>query len=116
MKDYLQTLRTSRTKWGAVAMAMALVLSACAGNAPKPTEVKITSPAPGTVINVGQCTVIQGEATGENITRVEVVIDGKAYASLSTPDKTKGVPNFPVSVPWTPMAAGTHAIQLRAFG
>jgi uncharacterized protein YgiM (DUF1202 family) len=78
--------------------------------------VKITAPAPGTAINVGQGTVIQGEANGDNITRVEVVVDGKAYASLSTPDKTKGVANFPVSVPWTPMAAGTHAIQLRAYG
>jgi hypothetical protein len=116
MKDYLQTLRTSRAKLGVIAAVIVLVLSACGGGAAKPTEVKISAPVPGTIINVGQGTVIQGEATGDSITRVEVVIDGKAYASLSTPDKTKGVPNFPVSVPWTPMSAGTHAIQLRAFG
>jgi uncharacterized protein YraI len=116
MKDYLKTLRTTRAKVGALAIAFSLALSGCSGGGAKPTDVKITAPAPGTTINVGQGTVIQGEANGDNITRVEVVVDGKAYASLSTPDKTKGVPNFPVSVPWTPMAAGTHAIQLRAFG
>lgn len=110
---------TFRAKWqalGAIAIVAALVLSGCSSEAAKPTEVKIVAPAPGTVINVGQGTVIQGEANGDNITRVEVVVDGKAYASLSTPDKTKGVPNFPVSVPWTPLSAGTHALQLRAFG
>ncbi|MCL4506284.1 MAG: SH3 domain-containing protein [Chloroflexi bacterium] len=101
---------------GAIILAAGLVLTACNNGAAKPTDVKISAPAPGTAIDVGQGTVIQGEANGDNITRVEVVVDGKAYASLSTPDKTKGVANFPVSVPWTPMSAGTHAIQLRAFG
>ncbi len=98
-----------------MAVAM-LVLSACSGGATKPTEVKISAPTPGAVINVGQGTVIQGEAVGDNITRVEVIIDGQPYASLSTPDKNQGVPNFPVQVPWTPGAAGSHAIQMRAFG
>ena len=91
-----------------------LALSACSGAA-KPTEVKITAPTPGTSINVGQGTVIQGEAVGESIIRVEVVIDGQAYATLNTPDN-QGVANFPVQVPWTPTAAGSHAIQLKAFG
>lgn len=116
MKDYSTTRPAALTKLGAIIMALSLMLGACSGGGPKPTEVKITAPATGALINVGQGTVIQGEATGDNITRVEVIVDGKAYASLSTPDKTKGVANFPVSVPWTPMSAGTHAIQLRAYG
>ena len=116
MKDNLMTLRTTRVRLGAIIMAISLVMSACSGGGAKATEVKITAPTSSTAINVGQGTVIQGEANGDNITRVEVVVDGKAYASLSTPDKTKGVANFPVNLPWTPMAAGTHAIQLRAYG
>ena len=116
MKDYLMTLRTTKAKLGAIIMVIGLMMSACSGGGAKATEVKISAPTAGTAINVGQGTVIQGEANGDNITRVEVVVDGKAYASLSTPDKTKGVSNFPVNVPWTPMAAGTHAIQLRAYG
>jgi uncharacterized protein YraI len=116
MKDNLKTLRITQSNIVALVLAFGLILSACNNGAAKPTDVKISAPTPGTVINVGQGTVIQGEANGDNITRVEVVIDGKPYASLSTPDKTKGVPNFPVSVPWTPTSAGTHALQLRAFG
>ncbi len=115
MKDFIRSLRATRHKLGAIVLAAGLILTAC-NSGTKPTNVKISAPAPGTAVDVGQGTVIQGEANGDNITRVEVVIDGKAYASLSTPDKTKGVANFPVSVPWTPMSAGTHAIQLRAFG
>jgi uncharacterized protein YraI len=116
MKDYLMTPHTTRTRLGAIIMAISLVMSACSGGGAKATEVKITAPTADAAITVGQGTVIQGEANGDNITRVEVVVDGKAYASLSTPDKTKGVANFPVNLPWTPMAAGTHAIQLRAYG
>lgn len=100
----------------AAALAVAsLALSACSGGAAPPTEVKITAPTPGTAINVGQGTVIQGEAVGEGIVRVEVVIDGLPYATLNTPDN-QGVANFPVQVPWTPTSAGSHAIQLKAFG
>lgn len=116
MKDIMKTLRKPKAWLASAVMVVGLMLTACNNGAAKVTDVKISAPVAGTAINVGQGTVIQGEANGDNITRVEVVIDGKAYASLSTPDKTKGVPNFPVSVPWTPVAAGTHAVQLRAFG
>ncbi len=98
----------------AAAVVAGLVLSACSGG-PPPTEVRITAPTPGTSINVGQGTVIQGEAVGDGIVRVEVVIDGLPYATLNTPDN-QGVSNFPVQVPWTPTSAGSHAIQLKAFG
>lgn len=99
----------------AIAAVAGLALSACSGGAAPPTEVRITAPTPGTSINVGQGTVIQGEAVGEGIVRVEVIIDGLPYATLNTPDN-QGVANFPVQVPWTPTSAGSHAIQLKAFG
>lgn len=102
-------------RFAIAATIVGLTLSACSGGAAAPTEVKITAPTPGTAINVGQGTVIQGEAVGEGIVRIEVVIDGLPYATLSTPDN-QGVANFPVQVPWTPTSAGSHAIQLKAFG
>ncbi|MCS7060990.1 MAG: SH3 domain-containing protein [Anaerolineae bacterium] len=108
---------TKRLRTGLIAGLgfAALVLGACSGGAAPPTEIRITAPTPGTSISVGQGTVIQGEAIGEGIVRVEVIIDGLPYATLTTPDN-QGVSNFPVQVPWTPMAAGSHAIQLKAYG
>jgi len=115
MKIHLSGMSRLSAKLASVGVAASLLLSACGGGAAPPTEVRITAPTPGTAINVGQGTVIQGEAVGEGIVRVEVVIDGLPYATLNTPDN-QGVANFPVQVPWTPTSAGSHAIQLKAFG
>ena len=115
MKIHLSDRSKLSVRLAAAAAVAGLALSACSGGAAPPTEVKITAPTPGTSINVGQGTVIQGEAVGEGIVRVEVVIDGLPYATLNTPDN-QGVANFPVQVPWTPTSAGSHAIQLKAFG
>jgi len=100
----------------AAGMAGALMLTACLGGAPQPPEIKITSPESGAQLNVGQSIAIVGTATGEAISRVDVIIDGAIYATLNAPDKSKGVPSFPINVPWTPLSAGTHAIQLKAYG
>jgi hypothetical protein len=103
------------SRCSAVVLAGALFLSAC-GGASKPTEIKLTAPDPGAALSVGQSVAIVGTATGDAVSRVDVIIDGTTYATLNAPDKSKGVPSFPVNVPWTPLAAGTHAIQLKAFG
>jgi uncharacterized protein YgiM (DUF1202 family) len=100
----------------AFGLAGALLLTACPGGAPQPPEIKITSPESGAQLNVGQSIAIVGTATGEAISRVDVIIDGTTYATLNAPDKSKGVPSFPINVPWTPLSAGTHAIQLKAYG
>jgi uncharacterized protein YgiM (DUF1202 family) len=100
----------------ALGLAGALLLTACLGGAPQPPEIKITSPESGAQLNVGQSIAIVGTATGEAISRVDVIIDGTTYATLNAPDKSKGVPSFPINVPWTPLSAGTHAIQLKAYG
>lgn len=101
---------------GALALAGTLALTACMGGAAKPPEITLTEPQPGTALNVGQSIFIVGTATGDAISRVDVIIDGTTYATLNAPDKSKGVPSFPINVPWTPLAAGTHAIQLKAYG
>ncbi len=91
-------------------------LTACLGGAAKTPEIKITAPEPNAQLSVGQSIAIVGTATGDAISRVDVIIDGTTYATLNAPDKSKGVPSFPINVPWTPLSAGTHAIQLKAYG
>ena len=100
----------------ATGLAGALVLTACLGGAAKTPEIKITAPEPGAQLSVGQSIAIVGTATGDAISRVDVIIDGTTYATLNAPDKSRGVPSFPINVPWTPLSAGTHAIQLKAYG
>jgi hypothetical protein len=100
----------------ALALVGTLLLTACLGGAAKPPEITLTEPQAGTALNVGQSIFIVGTATGDAISRVDVIIDGTTYATLNAPDKSKGVPSFPINVPWTPLAAGTHAIQLKAYG
>jgi len=106
-------------KLSALALTGMFTMTACLGGAAKPTEVKITSPQASAALSVGQSVNIEGVATGDSISRVEVMIDGNTYARLEfdAKDATKGIGNFPVrNVPWTPISAGTHAIQLKAFG
>jgi uncharacterized protein YgiM (DUF1202 family) len=100
----------------AIGLAGAFLLTACPGGPPQPPEIKITSPESGAQLSVGQSIAIVGVATGEAISRVDVIIDGATYATLKAPDTSKGVPSFPINVPWTPLSAGTHAIQLKAYG
>ncbi len=100
----------------AVSLAGLLTLTACLGGAARTPEIKITSPEPNAQLSVGQSIAIVGTATGDAISRVDVIVDGTTYATLNAPDKSKGVPSFPINVPWTPLSAGTHAIQLKAYG
>ena len=103
--------RSNLGRLSALALVGLIALTACGGNAAKPPEIKITAPEPGAALNVGQSVAIVGTATGDAISRVDVIIDGQTYATLNAPDKSKGVPSFPINVPWTPLSAGTHAIR-----
>lgn len=93
---------------------VALFVSACAGTS-RPTEIKVTAPASKSTVKVGQSVAIQGLVMGDAIARVDVFVNNELYASLTAPDKAKGVSNFPVTVPWTPKQVGTHGLQLRAY-
>lgn len=108
--------RSNLGRLSALALVGLFVLTACAGGAAKPPEIKITAPESGAALSVGQSVAIVGTATGDAISRVDVIIDGQTYATLNAPDKSKGVPSFPINVPWTPLSAGTHAIQMKAYG
>jgi uncharacterized protein YraI len=64
----------------------------------------------------GDTITIQGQATGQAIGRVDVVVDSKAYATLSADDKSKGVSSMPVVITWTTQVAGAHFVQINVYG
>ncbi|MCS7060475.1 MAG: SH3 domain-containing protein [Anaerolineae bacterium] len=103
-----------RAQLAAVAGVLGL-LSACAGAA-QPTVVTITSPTMNAEVPVGVELPIQGSVTGENIVRVEVLIDGMQMALLTVRDPSQGVSYFPIQAVWTPSLAGTHIVQLNVYG
>ena len=112
-------LRLNRTRWVSFAVAGALLFSACGFGENKPTEAKITAPAANSVLKVGEQIQIEGLVTGQGITKVDIVIDNTTYASLNAEDKATGVTTFPIEagkIPWTPPAAGPHALQLIVYG
>lgn len=97
--------------------AMALALSGCGGSAPKPTVITITSPAQNAQVDVGKGIIIKGVATGDNIVRVDILVDSKLYGSASSGDPNKGVAEMQIdNVAWTPTTANVHAIEFRAYG
>jgi uncharacterized protein YraI len=116
MKMKLPLHRSNLGRLSALALVGLIVLTACGGGASRPPEITITAPEAGAALSVGQSVAIVGTATGDAISRVDVIIDGQTYATLNAPDKSKGVPSFPINVPWTPLSAGTHAIQMKAYG
>ena len=91
-----------------------MFVSACT-SASRPTEIKVTAPASKSTVKVGQSVAIQGIVMGDAISRVDVLVNNELYASLTAPDKTKGVSTFPFTVPWTPKQVGTHGVQLKVF-
>lgn len=100
------------------AAAMLVIATSCGlpGSSAHPTQVTLLEPAPDQVLSVGVGAMIRADVTGENITRVEVLLDGQPYAILTTDDTQKGLPTFPVTVPWTPATVGLHLVQFIIHG
>ncbi len=99
------------------AIAAGVLMSACSGSAPKAAEVKITSPANGVEVKVGESMNIKGSAVGEGIARIDVIVDGAVYATMEVKAEAASSTEFEIGdVPWTPMSAGSHTIVLQAFG
>jgi len=111
----VQRSQLARVWPGGKVIAALLALSACAAPA-QPTVVTITSPAMNAQVPVGVELPIEGAVTGENIVRVEILIDGLQMALLSVRDTSQGVSYFPVRANWTPALAGTHIIQFNVYG
>ncbi len=101
-----------------VALATLVTATACGSNsnASKSPEVSVVSPAPNAEVQTNVSISIQANISGDNITRADVYIDGQPYAILTTDDKTKGMPTFPVNVPWAPSSEGVHVVQFIVYG
>ncbi|MCL5995961.1 MAG: SH3 domain-containing protein [Chloroflexi bacterium] len=91
-------------------------LVACTGDGSKLTRAIITSPVTNTSVAVGEKVPIVGQVTGENIVRVDVVVDATVHASLVTGDKSKGIETFPVQTDWVPAYTGAHFVQFNVYG
>src|SRR5512133_2197386 len=100
-----------------MALAALMAVTACGTGSPKNApEVNVIVPAPNSVVTTNVSMAIQANISGDNITRVDVYIDGQAYAVLTTDDTTKGMPTLPVNVPWTPPNDGVHVLQFTVYG
>ena len=97
-------------------LAMMLALSACGGAAPKATTAVITAPAANSDVLAGDTVTIQGQVDGQNITRVDVVIDSAVQGSVSANDTKAGVSTLPVVITWTTQMVGAHFVQLNVYG
>jgi uncharacterized protein YraI len=102
----------------AVILATIVTATACGSNSPASTavEVSVVSPAPNAEVQTNVSISIQANISGDNITRADVYIDGQPYAILTTDDKIKGMPVFPVNVPWAPTSEGIHIVQFIVYG
>ena len=112
------TTRLAQAVRVVVALATLITATACGStsNASKSPEVSVVSPAPNAEVQTNVSISIQANISGDNITRADVYIDGQPYAILTTDDKTKGMPTFPVNVPWAPSSEGVHVVQFIVYG
>ncbi len=110
-------LRLGKNTLGMVFLAVTLAISACSGlGSTKPTSAVITAPAANSQVMVGDVVTIQGQATGSNITRVDVIVDSSVQGSVQASDKTQGVSSLPVVITWTTQLVGAHYAQLNVYG
>ena len=97
-------------------VAMMLALSACGSGSSTPTTAVITLPAANSEVVAGDVVTIQGQADGQNITRVDVIVDSATLGSVTASDPTQGVSSLPVVITWTAQLVGSHFAQLNVYG
>jgi uncharacterized protein YgiM (DUF1202 family) len=100
----------------ALAGLMAAVV-ACSIGSPGATAsptVAITFPQAGSTLSLGQQIVVQSMAANpKGVARVELWVDGQVVNSqVVAPTST----SYSAGQPWTPAVAGSHAIEVRAYG
>lgn len=81
-----------------------------------PPVVRLASPLPNATYLDGVSVNIQAQVTnaGEDIDRVEVVVDGAIIATQQQPNPS-GAPAFTVSQSWKAAGVGQHSISVTAF-
>jgi hypothetical protein len=100
----------------ALAGLMAAVM-ACSIGSPSATAnptVAITFPQAGGTLNLGQQIVVQSLASNpKGVARVELWVDGQVVNSQVVAPTAA---SYAAGQPWTPAVAGSHVIEVRAYG
>ncbi|HDN79033.1 MAG TPA: hypothetical protein ENG33_01050, partial [Chloroflexi bacterium] len=93
-----------------------LITTACLPTkTPSKPVVIITSPAPGTQVQVGQVITIQATATDKKgVARIELWVDGALAGTASAPGG-QALQSFLASFNWTPPSPGSHTIEVKAY-
>ncbi len=116
----MRKLSLHLNRYHAVTALLATVLllagTACGGSNNTPPKAVITSPAANVEILTSTPLQIQGQADGQGIIRVDVIVDSATLASVPASDTTNGVGTLPVRVPFTTQTAGSHFVQLKVYG
>jgi hypothetical protein len=98
----------------AIALLLAVSLSACGGGPAKPA-VEILAPPSGTQVAVGEQVELEYRATDANaVIRVDLEVDGKVVDSQSAP-VAEGQPSMTGVLRWTPTGDGTYALVVFAY-
>ena len=93
----------------AALMVMAIFLTACS-TAGVPLEAKVLEPAMNANFKVGDTIKVTGRATGANVKKVELHINGAMYAAVDIPVKDS---EYEISVDYPPQQAVTTIILVK---
>ncbi len=97
---------------GLVAATMACSIGSLSAAA-SPT-VTVTFPQPGSSLSLGQQIVVKSLASNpKGVAGVELRVDGQVVSSQVV---APPVSSYEAGEPWTPTTAGSHTIEVRAYG
>lgn len=101
---------TLTTRLAGAALAVAILLSACAASGAS-LAATLTSPEANASVDTGKAVAIAGKVTGSGIKQADVYVDGQKFATVAEKAPSG---DFVVNLPWSPATGGTHVIQLKA--
>lgn len=95
-------------------LAVAALACGLIGPTNRPS-VKITDPADGSRVTVGQAVNVQAEAAdGRGVARIELWVDGSMVISQTSPGQQRQ-PTLKAALAWQPQTAGAHIVEAQAY-
>ncbi len=109
-----------RSPWPAVLAGLVLIVIVAAvlallllrGGGAAPVTVSLESPTNGSQVTAGSQVPLEASASGEQITSLELLVDGALVTTAGSPDPG-GTDSLRVSVPWA-FQEGTHIVSAQA--
>jgi hypothetical protein len=95
-----------------IALAVILGLLFLRQDGAPPVSVVLESPANGSQVESGSQVLLEASASGEELTTLELLVDGVLVVHASSPDPG-GTDSLRASIPWV-FEAGTHIISAQA--